>query len=190
LNTMPGRPHKKECAEREVQMKITVEGVQDSTYISINRAVKALGVARTTLRRRLKGGKTRKEAREATQLLTAQEEKALADWITNATMSGNPVTHSYIKEVAEGIRTSHTDVANKYLRPIETTWLPGFFRRHPHLQTKLSKAMEMARVKDVTKEQIVNFNQDFHCLIHRKNIKHGNIYNCDKTGNLNDKEVS
>jgi len=30
--------------------------------------------------------------------------KALVDWITNA--SGNPITHSYIKEEAERIRTS------------------------------------------------------------------------------------
>jgi hypothetical protein len=105
-------------------------------------------------------------------------------------VSGNPVTHFYIKEVVEEIRMSRTDVANEYLRPIGTTWLPGFFRRHPHLQTKLSKAMKIARVKDVTKEQIVNFNQDFRRLIHEKNIKHGNIYNCDETDNLNDKEVS
>jgi hypothetical protein len=152
---MPGRPHKKECAEREVQMKIAVEGVQDGTYMSIDYAV-----------------------------------KALADLITNATVSGNPVTHSYIKEVAEGIRTSRTDITNEYLHPIGTTWLPGFFRRHLHLQTKLAKAMEMARVKDVTKEQIINFNQDFRRLIHEKNIKHDNIYNCDETGNLNDEEVS
>ena len=60
-------------------MKITVEGIQDGTYMSIDHAVKALNVPRTTLHRRLKGGKTWKEAREATQLLTAQEEKTLAD---------------------------------------------------------------------------------------------------------------
>jgi len=65
-------------------MNVAVEGVQNGTYRSIDHAVKALGVSRTTLRRRLKGGKTRKEAREPTQLLTVQEEKALADWIINA----------------------------------------------------------------------------------------------------------
>ena len=166
-------------------MNVAVEGVQNGTYRSIDHAVKALGVSRTTLRRRLKGGKTRKEAREPTQLLTVQEEKALADWITNATASGNPVTHSYIKEVAEGIRRSRVNVVDKFLRPIGSTWLHAFFRRHPHLKTKLSKAIEMARVKDVTKEQILNFNLDFGRLIQEKNIKHENIYNCDETGNLN-----
>jgi len=66
---MPGRSHKKECAEREVQIQIAVEGVWNGTYMSIDHAV-----------------------------------KALVDWITNA--SGNPITHSYIKEEAERIRTS------------------------------------------------------------------------------------
>jgi hypothetical protein len=64
--------------------------------------VKELGVARTTLRRRVNGGKTRKEAREPTQLLTQQEEKALADWITSATAAGRPITHRYIKEWHKG----------------------------------------------------------------------------------------
>ena len=158
--------------------------MQDGTYRSIDHAVKELGVPRTTLRRRLKGGKTRKEARELTQLLTVQEENALANWISNATASGNPVTHSYIKEVAEGIRTSRTNVVNEFLRPIGTSWLKIFLRQHSHLHAKLSKAMEMARIKDVTKEQFFNFNRDFRRLIQEKNIKHANIYNCDETGIL------
>jgi len=58
-------------------MKIAVDGVHNGTYISVNHAVKELGVSRTTLCRRLKGGKTWKEARELTQLLIVQEEKAL-----------------------------------------------------------------------------------------------------------------
>jgi len=85
------RRHKKECAERELQMNIAIDGIRDGTYMSIDHAVTSLGVARTTLRRRMKGGKTRKEARESMQLLTHQKEKALADWITSATASGHPI---------------------------------------------------------------------------------------------------
>lgn len=60
-------PHKQEIADRETQVEVALEGLRDKTYTSIDHAVKALGVARTTLRRRVNGGKTRKEAREPTQ---------------------------------------------------------------------------------------------------------------------------
>ena len=43
----------------------------------------------------------------------------------------------------------------------------------------------MARVKDITKEQVLNFNRDFRRLIQKKNIKYVNIYNCDETGDQN-----
>ena len=150
---MPGHRHNKECAERKVQMKIAVDGVQNGTYMSVDHAVKALGVSRTTLRRRLKGGKTRKEAREPTQLLTVQEEKALADWITNATALGNPVTHSYIKEVAEGIRTSRADVVNEFLRPIGTSWLKVFLRRHPHYRPSCQRQWKWHASKTLPKNK-------------------------------------
>src|SRR5436190_13113194 len=90
------RRHKKECTEADTKMEIAVMGVQDGTYLSIDEAVKLLKVPRTTLCRRMKGGKSRKEAREKTQLLTCQEEKALADWISKATVAGNPVTQLII----------------------------------------------------------------------------------------------
>jgi hypothetical protein len=181
---MPGRAHKKEYAEREMQTQIAVEGVRNGTYMSVDHAAKALGVSRTTLRMRLSGRQTRKEARESQQLLSTQEEKALADWIANAASSGNPVTHAYIKEVVEGIRKSRSQITDEYLRPIGSSWHKAFFRRHPQLQTKLSRAIEMARIKDVTREQITNFNRDFRRIIHDKHIKQENIYNCDETGTI------
>jgi stalled ribosome alternative rescue factor ArfA len=115
--------HKKEYAERETQVNIALKGIRDGTYMSIDHTVKVLGVARTTLQRRMKGGKTRKEAREATQLLTAQDEKVTVDWISTATASGNPVTHSYIREMAHTIRASYVNTPDKFLHPCGTSWL-------------------------------------------------------------------
>jgi len=45
--------------------------------------------------------------------------------------------------------------------------------------------MELARVKDITKEQVLNFNEDFRRLIKEKNIQRANIYNCDETSHPN-----
>ena len=114
--------------------------------------MKALGVVRITLRRRVNGGKTRKEAREPTQLLTQQEEKALVDWITSATAAEHPITHRSIKEMAQGIRESRADIQPEYLRPIGKNWMGAFLQRHFHLKTKLARMIEAARIKEVTRE--------------------------------------
>ena len=175
-------PHKQKITERETQVQIALQGLRDGIYMSIDHAVKALGVSRTTLRRRMKGGKSRKEGKEPVQLLTQQEEKALADWITSATAAGHPITHRYIKKMAQGIRESRRDVDAEYLRPIGKNWMGAFFQRHSHLKTKLARVIEAARIKEVTREQVINFNDEFRKVIKEKNISLENIYNCDETG--------
>jgi Tc5 transposase DNA-binding domain len=97
-------------------MIITLECLRNGTHSFIDHAVKVLEVARTTLRCRVKGGRTRQQARELIQLLIQQQEKALADWITSATASAHPIIHRYIKEMAQGIRENQADVQREYLQ--------------------------------------------------------------------------
>jgi hypothetical protein len=164
------------------QYAIAVEGIRNGIYQSVRQASIALGLSRTILTRRLKGGKTRTEAREAQQLLTCQEEKALVEWISQATATGNPVPHQYIREMVEEIRASRGNGNGEFLCPLGTTWMEAFLKRHPQLKTKLSKAIEASRLNDVTRDQIIAFNNEFRQAIQEKNIKLENIYNCDETG--------
>jgi len=47
-------------AERERETQIALAGIADGTYMSVDHTVKAFpGVSKTTLRRRLKGGKSK-----------------------------------------------------------------------------------------------------------------------------------
>ena len=69
--------------------------------------------------------------------------------------------HPYAKEMAEEIRKSREGEREESLRPLGTTWMEAFLGRHPQLRTKLSKAIEGSRVRDVTREQILNFNREF-----------------------------
>jgi len=118
------------------------------------------------------------------QLLTQHEEKALADWITSATVTAHPVTHHYIKEMVQGIRKSRADVQPEYLRPIGKNWMEAFLQYHSHLKTKLARAIEAARMKEVTREQVINFNDEFRRIIREKNIRLEDIYNCDETSTV------
>ena len=129
------------AAEREAQIQIALQGLAEGTYMSTNHAVTSLGVSKTTLIRHLKGGKSRQEGRETFQLLIPQEEKPLADWISNASAAGNPINQQYIKELADEMRRSHvdhSDMQEQFLRLIGITWVPAFLKCHLHLQTKLS----------------------------------------------------
>ena len=112
------RRRSEKAAEREAQIQIALQGLADGMYMSTDHAVTSLGVSKTRLIRRLKGGKSRQEGRETFQLLTPQEEKALADWISNATAAGNPINQQYIKELADEMRWSrvdHSDVQEQFL---------------------------------------------------------------------------
>lgn len=163
-------------------MQLALAGLDDGTYRSVDHAIKELGVPRSTLRRRRSGEKPRWEGKENERLLTNHEEKALADWISLCTVAGNPVDYSFIKEMAEELRKSKMKSTGQFVRPIGTTWVPRFLERHFHLKTKISKAIESARVRDVTKEQFLEFNSEFRCIIHENNLELQNIYNADETG--------
>jgi len=133
---------KPETSARERLMVTAIEGIRNGVYNGPTHAAAELGVALSTLKKRLKGRKSRAEAREAQQELTRHEEKALVDWVSRATAVDNPVPHPYIKEMAEEIRKTREGEKGEYLRPLGTSWMEAFLSRHPQLRTKLSKAIE------------------------------------------------
>ena len=176
-----GHKRSREATEREAKTALALEGVWNGTYADAKHAADSLGVSASTLSKRLKGRKSKSEARETQQHLSRQEEKALVDWISQATATGNPVPHEYSKEMAEEIKRARVG-DGEFMPPFGTTWTRAFLKRYPQLKTKLSKAIESARAKDVTREQILAFNQEFRQVIQEKQIKPEHIYNCDETG--------
>jgi len=149
------------AAEKAKRVQIALDGLADGTYVTVRQAVDALKVSKTTLRRHLNGGQTREQAHEKDQLLTRQEEKALAKWISGATAAGNPVDRHCIMEMAQGMREARTPLSEGFLRPIGNDWIKRFLRRHPHLCSTLSRSIERARISDVTADQIRKFNEEF-----------------------------
>lgn len=170
------------AAESESNIQLALAGLNDGTYTSIGQACRALGVSKTTLHRRIKGGKSRAQGKENQQLLTIPEEAALVAWIERATATGNPVQQSFIHDMAEQLRKSRVTTHGEFVLPIGKNWVPQFLNRHQHLKTKLAKTIESARIKQVTKEQILNFFTEFYDVIEKCNIKLKNIYNVDETG--------
>ena len=175
------RPRNEKAEEAEKKMKIAITGMKDRMYRSVDQAAKELSISKTILIRRLKGGKSRSEGQETNQLLTTQEEKALATWISTSMATGNPVQHEFIREMAETL-IKQCIPNNQFVPPIGPTWVFSFVRHHHYLKTKMTRAIETARIKDVTKELVLHFNHEFRRIIQEHNIRLENIFNADETG--------
>ena len=121
------------------------------------------------MHRRLKGGKSRSEGKEKQQRLTPQE-KAVAAWISASTAVGNPVQHEFIHEMAEHL-IKHRVGDDQIVPQLGSSWVPSFFRRHRHLKTAMTRAIETSHIKDIIKEQILHFNKELRRLIQEHNIR-------------------
>jgi len=108
----------------------------------------------------------------------------LAQWITHLTATGHPARHAFIKEIAEEIRRQrHIQSAIPVSYPnVGNTWVPQFLSRHPTLQTTLAYTIELAQIKEVSLEAIVNFFEVFSALFEEHQIPLEYIYNMDETG--------
>ena len=169
---------KAEDAEKAIQKAIA--GIKDRTYRSIDHAAQEVGVSKATLHRRMNAGRSRSEAKQAAQRLTPQEKKALASWISTPTAAGNPVQHDFIREMAEKLIKQR--LPNEIVPQLGSSWVPSFLRRHRHLKTKMTRAIETACVKDVTEEQIRHFNEELRRVIREHNIRLKDTFNADETG--------
>jgi Tc5 transposase DNA-binding domain len=99
------RRRSEKAAQSEARVKDALNQVHTKTATTGYGAAKATGASKSTVYRRLSGGKNRAEARQSQQLLHDHEEKALIAWITMMSATGNPVGHACVKEMAEEIRS-------------------------------------------------------------------------------------
>ena len=98
-----------------------------------------------------------------------------------STMAGNPVQHDFIHKMAEHLMKHY--VGDDQLVPqLGSSWVPSFLRRHRHLKMTMTYAIETFRIKNVTKEQVIHFNDEFRSLIGEHNICLDDIFNADETG--------
>ena len=92
------------AAQNEQKLEAAVAGVSTGKFKTASRAAKVLGLSKSTVYRQKSGGLTRAQAWEAQHILSRPEEKALIVWLTMMAATGNPLNHSFVREMAEEIR--------------------------------------------------------------------------------------
>ena len=104
------------------------------------------------------------------------------------TATGNPVSHDYIREMAQEIQNNRmeclegTDGPVQYNPPIGKLWPQRFLHRHPDLATAISRTIESSHLKETSLEAIKNWFNIFKEAIAEYQISVKNMYNMDETG--------
>jgi hypothetical protein len=177
------RQHKPKALECEQRVARALAGLRSGEWATPYQAAKETGASRHTVVRRWAGGKSRTDARETQQKLTAAEEKVLADWITHLTSTGHPARHDFIREMAEEIRNKRSkEIQMRSEIPLGQSWIQQFLKRHPYLQTCISRSIETSRIKEVTKEVVISFYDALKACMEKFQISWENVYNMDETG--------
>lgn len=99
------------------------------------------GIAKCTLRDRLKGGKSKKGCRVDHQIWTPAEENAIKGWILKLDDWGFPPRQQYVKDMALDFLKSHGIASPK----LGKNWLSRFLNRHPDLSSKFCTRLDKQR---------------------------------------------
>jgi len=180
---MPARKSQKR-AEADKRIEKALDELSRDQFQSVREAARANNVSHTTLLRRMDGGKSTAESREPQQILTIPEENALAECITRLAVVGHPPKHAFVRDLAEELRSSRLQAQNDHnpQPSIGDSWVQRFIHRHPELETACSRAIEAARIKDITKEDLNRWFDEFETTVEEKNIRIEDMYNMDETG--------
>ena len=198
------RKRNNQAQELDSRLSEAVLGIQSRKFKSANAAAISLNLRPDTVRRRVRGAKSRTDARLQQQLLSKNQETILLKWIKQLTSSGYAPSHWILREVANEVRTSRCRIyqgcgiqsqlqqpQTQQLQtqqpqipklPLGQDWVPQFIQRHPNLRVKLGQRVKAQRINRVTKEVLKGWFEAYKSLITEQKIKNYNTYNMDKTG--------
>ena len=106
------------------------------------------------------------------------EEQAVVGWVLRAAATGHPVTHSFLRQLAEEIRKPRVTPDNSAtitVPPLGADWSKRFMRRNPQLRTAMAKGIGIQR-KEVTREILERWFAEFKRVVEEYGIDPDNIY--------------
>jgi hypothetical protein len=153
----------------EASISRAINAVNDGS--SIRAAAIDFDVPYPTLRRRIRGGKSRQERNEDLQFLTTGQEEELIKLILYMASLGLPPTAGFIQKWAAELTG----------RQIQRSWFQRFIARHKEIKHIKAKKLETSRAA-VTSTEITEFFADLRDIIAKNQIDYRDIWNMDETG--------
>ena len=136
-------------ALEEIYLNEAVQTAAESG--KVREAARKFGVPRTTIRRRIKGGKTRAEAHASQQLLSPAEEQLLLEAGDRAVDAGFGWDVGLLRSHAEAI------CRRKGVHPPGKRWPDNFLARHPDYKKVWAQGLDRQRLAAQHPDRIALF---------------------------------
>jgi hypothetical protein len=165
-------------ASNEQNLIAAVAAIAADPHLSLRAAAAAYNVPRSTLRRRVTGEcKSRTEAAQERQLLSATQEDLLVDWILRQEQCGHALTRSQVQDLALLVVRS-SGVAEH----LGKHWVKRFIKRHKELKMKTGQKLDIARYDGTEYSQVAAWFSRLKDVLDRLNCHPSDIANMDETG--------
>ena len=147
-------------------------------------ASRKFGIPESTLRGRIKSGKTGEPSAGCRPILSVAEETQLSDriaFLSNLFYGLTPIEVRRIAfEYAELKELNHP--FNKVTKLAGKDWYYGFLRRNPKISLRKPEPTSLNRIKAFNKESLQKFFENLEVLMNKFKFSPNNIFNVDETG--------
>jgi transposase-like protein len=171
--------------DREERIANAIEALESGKFSKVREAAREYEVHRSTLTRRRNGATTHHHAHVDQQTFNKGEEAALIAYIQRCDAQGFPIRHGMLREAGEYLlQKRDSDPRRRTLSApqVSKAWSTRFVKRHPFLQTVMSKPREQSRANACTRENLLKWFEVFKNTMDKYKFDIGNIYNIDETG--------
>ena len=117
--------------------------------VSIRTTAKNWNIPHNTLRNRIKGSQTHRQAAESQQKLPPELETKLATWVIAQHDLGYPPSHQEIRIFVERILERSGDDSR-----VGQRWVQRFLKRNPVIKVGRSRGIDVQRINGASTENI------------------------------------
>jgi hypothetical protein len=141
---------------------------------------------RTTQWYRRHGRPSRQDKAARQQYLSPSEEQALAEFMLHMAHTRRPLPIKSLRMLAQTIRrqrcsTFQTSLGDE-VPPPGKNWPQGFYKRHPELRARRTKAIDRQRHDDNIYDKVVEWFSVIQPQLEHTAVLQENVYNMDETG--------
>lgn len=166
----------------EDDLKSAIKEVLDGK--SVKSVASKFNIPRSTLRDRLKNGKTSNPEMGRPSIFNKEQEQELTTRVIKLSNIFFGITITDLRrlafEVAEELKIKHS--FNQTTRMAGEDWLLGFRKRNPQISLRKPSATSISRVTGFNKVEVELFYNNLETLMEKHNFEPTRIFNMDETG--------
>ena len=164
----------------DLAMKFYTERLEAGDPVSFRACATQFGVNRETLRQRIAGRESRKEANSHMSWFTPEEERVLIKYLIEIAEHGFPDTKRYLRErVNTLLRAKNGDPTFS----VGVNWVDRWLGRHKdHLQKYWNTSLDSVRAKALNPTTVADYFSKLHRVLTEHSIDPDCLWSMDETG--------